>query len=211
MPPTSSSRCVPQRARLKPGASLQVSVAATVPLLPRAPAALGGALRIKVRGGTTLQIPWAIAVPAGEARPDPGRAALEPHVRSVGRRAGGADRRRRAGRRNAPSGRSCCRSSSSRSSSTAARRTSAGSRSCATCFPGRYSFGITGRGPGRQAPAAGGLLAPPHRPPDRRGCDRRADRPVHDLMRARAAWSRTPRGRSTGRPSRAARGIVGTS
>ena len=53
----------PQRARLKPGASLRVSVAATVPLLPRAPAALGGALRIKVRGGTTLKIPWAIAVP----------------------------------------------------------------------------------------------------------------------------------------------------
>ena len=38
-------------------------MAATVPLLPRAPAALGGALRVKVRGGTTLQIPWAIAVP----------------------------------------------------------------------------------------------------------------------------------------------------
>jgi subtilisin family serine protease len=54
---------LPQRARVKPGASLQVSVAATVPLLPRAPAALGGALRIKVRGGTTLKIPWAIAVP----------------------------------------------------------------------------------------------------------------------------------------------------
>jgi hypothetical protein len=54
---------VPHRARLKPGASLRVSVAATVPLLPRAPAALGGALRIKVRGGTTLKIPWAIAVP----------------------------------------------------------------------------------------------------------------------------------------------------
>ena len=35
----------------------------------------------------------------GEARPDPGRPALEPHVRAVRRRAGGADRRRRAGRR----------------------------------------------------------------------------------------------------------------
>jgi len=55
---------VPKRARLKPGESLPVSVAATVPLLPRAPAALGGALRVKVRGGATLQIPWTIAVPS---------------------------------------------------------------------------------------------------------------------------------------------------
>ena len=55
---------VPQRARLRPGASLQISVAATVPLLPKAPAALGGALRVRVRGGTTLRIPWAIAVPS---------------------------------------------------------------------------------------------------------------------------------------------------
>ena len=54
---------LPHTARLRPGASLRISVAATVPLLPRAPAALGGALRVKVRGGTTLQIPWAIAVP----------------------------------------------------------------------------------------------------------------------------------------------------
>jgi hypothetical protein len=54
---------LPHAATLRPGASLRISVAATVPLLPRAPAALGGALRVKVRGGTTLQIPWAIAVP----------------------------------------------------------------------------------------------------------------------------------------------------
>ena len=43
---------------------MQISVAATVPLLPKAPAALGGALRVRVRGGTTLRIPWAIAVPS---------------------------------------------------------------------------------------------------------------------------------------------------
>ncbi len=53
----------PRAARLKPGASVRVSVVAGVPLLPRPPAALRGALRVKVRGGSTLQVPWTIAVP----------------------------------------------------------------------------------------------------------------------------------------------------
>ena len=52
-------------------------------------------------------------------------------------------------------------------------------------LPGRYSFGITGRGPGgKRLPP--GTTPPPHRHTDRRGCDRRADRPVHDLMRAQS-------------------------
>ena len=53
----------PSVARLKPGASLRVKVAATLPFLPRPPAALGGALRVKIRGGATLQVPWRIVVP----------------------------------------------------------------------------------------------------------------------------------------------------
>jgi len=53
----------PTAARLKPGASVRVSVVAGVPLLPRAPAALGGALRVKVRAGSTLRVPWTIVVP----------------------------------------------------------------------------------------------------------------------------------------------------
>lgn len=53
----------PRVAKLKPGASVQILVVAGVPLLPRPPAALGGALRVKVRGGSTLQVPWTIAVP----------------------------------------------------------------------------------------------------------------------------------------------------
>jgi len=53
----------PTAARLKPGASVRVTVVAGVPLLPRAPAALGGALRVKVRGGSTLLVPWTIVVP----------------------------------------------------------------------------------------------------------------------------------------------------
>jgi hypothetical protein len=57
---------LPQKAKLRPGRSVHVAVAATVPLLPRAPAALGGALRVKVKGGATLQIPWTIAVPSAK-------------------------------------------------------------------------------------------------------------------------------------------------
>ena len=53
----------PASARLRPGSSLKVLVAAVVPLLPRAPSALDGVLRVKVRGGATLRIPWTIAVP----------------------------------------------------------------------------------------------------------------------------------------------------
>ncbi len=53
----------PRAARLRPGASLQIVVSATVPLLPRAPAALGGALRVRVKNGATLRVPWTIAVP----------------------------------------------------------------------------------------------------------------------------------------------------
>ena len=42
---------------------MQVAVSATVPLLPRPPAALRGVLRVKIRSGATLQVPWTIAVP----------------------------------------------------------------------------------------------------------------------------------------------------
>jgi subtilisin family serine protease len=54
---------IPQVARLRPGAFVKITISATVPLLPRAPAALGGAIRVKIRNGATLQIPWTIAVP----------------------------------------------------------------------------------------------------------------------------------------------------
>lgn len=54
---------IPRAARLRPGASVQIAVSATVPLLPRAPAALRGVLRVKIRNGAVLQVPWTIAVP----------------------------------------------------------------------------------------------------------------------------------------------------
>jgi minor extracellular serine protease Vpr len=53
----------PRTARVRPGASLAVLVSASVPLLPRAPSSLGGVLLVKVKGSATLQVPWTIAVP----------------------------------------------------------------------------------------------------------------------------------------------------
>ncbi len=172
---------LPQRARLKPGASLRVSVAATVPLLPRAPAALGGALRIKVRGGTTLKIPWAIAVPPAKRDLIPVArlssrtfvpSDVEPAVLTVvaGRVDGTAERPQllpleqlaiELYRGEKYLGRLAL---------------------VRDLLPGPLLVRHHRPGPGRQAPAAGRLLPPPHRHADRRRCDGRADRPVHDLV-----------------------------
>ncbi len=53
----------PSALRLRPGQSAEISLSANVPLLPRAPAALDGVLRVLVRHGTTLRVPWSIAIP----------------------------------------------------------------------------------------------------------------------------------------------------
>jgi hypothetical protein len=54
---------LPSVLRLRPGEQADVAVSARVPLLPRAPASLDGTLRVKIRNGATVQVPWAIAVP----------------------------------------------------------------------------------------------------------------------------------------------------
>ena len=54
---------IPRTARLRPGATVQIAVLAAVPLLPRAPAALHGVVRVRIRNGANLQVPWTIAVP----------------------------------------------------------------------------------------------------------------------------------------------------
>lgn len=143
----------PRAARLRPGATVDIVVSARVPLLPRAPAALDGALRVKIRNGATLKVPWTIAVPL--AAPDLIPSArlsstdfepsdLEPAVLTViaGRVDGSVERPQllplqelsidlyRDGRRLGP---------------LALVR---------DLLPGRYSFGITGRG------ADGRRLAP---------------------------------------------------
>jgi len=146
---------IPRAARLRPGASLQIAVSAAVPLLPRAPAALHGVVRVRIRKGATLQVRWTIAVPL--AKRDLIRGAhlssqvfgpsdVEPAVLTIvaGRIDGSAERPqllpleklsidlyrgdRRLGR-------------------LALVR---------DMLPGRYSFGITGRGVnGRRLPAGG--------------------------------------------------------
>ena len=54
---------VPPRLVLGPGRAREVTLAATVPVLPSAPGGLTGVFRIRVRRGATLRLPWAVAVP----------------------------------------------------------------------------------------------------------------------------------------------------
>ena len=54
---------LPRRLRLRPGAQAAVAVSASVPLLPQAPGALTGVLRVRIEGGTTVPVRWSIAVP----------------------------------------------------------------------------------------------------------------------------------------------------
>lgn len=137
---------LPTRARLRPGASVEVEVSARVPLLPRAPSALEGTIRVRIRNGGTLQIPWAIAVPLARRDLIPNArlssksfvpSDVDPAVLTViaGRVDGTAERPQllplerlsidlfRAG------------------------RTLGRLALVRDVLPGRYSFGITGRGP----------------------------------------------------------------
>ena len=137
---------LPRTLRLRPGASAEIALSANVPLLPRAPASLDGVLRVLVSHGTTLRVPWSIAIPPAH-RPLISGAKLssrtftpsdvDPAVLTVvaGRVDGSADRPQllpleqlqidlyRAGDR----------------VGTLAR--------LRDVLPGRYAFGITGRGP----------------------------------------------------------------
>ena len=45
------------------GRSAEIAITAAVPVLPSAPGGLAGVLRIRVEKGDTLRVPWAIAVP----------------------------------------------------------------------------------------------------------------------------------------------------
>ncbi len=54
---------VPAKLVLGPGRSREVTLTASVPVLPSAPGGLAGVLRIRVVRGETLRVPWAVAVP----------------------------------------------------------------------------------------------------------------------------------------------------
>jgi minor extracellular serine protease Vpr len=135
----------PARGRIRPGRMLRVAVTATFPDIPRAPAALSGVLRVRVSAGTTLRVPWSVAVPTrGEplvaiARLAPRRfvpSDLEPAVVTI--RAGRVD------------------GTPERPQLLPLERLEVqllrGDRSLGTLIslrdvlPGRYRFGLTGRG-----------------------------------------------------------------
>ena len=91
--------------------------------------------------------------PRSRARPDPGRAALEPSVRAVGRRAGGADRRCGARRRHGRAASAPAPAGARDRPLPRREAASAGSRRSRMSSPGATAFGITGRGPhGRRLP-----------------------------------------------------------
>lgn len=144
----------PAQRTLRPGASVDVALAAVVAARPTAPSALTGVLRVRIRAGGALRVPWAIAVSVTD-RPllDSVRLStaafvpsdLQPAVLSLvaGRVDGSIERPQLLpldslsidlyrGRRNL---------------GTLAR--------LRDVLPGRYAFGITGRGPrgARLAPA----------------------------------------------------------
>ncbi len=138
---------VPRALRLRPGASAEIVVTASVPLLPRAPAALNGTLRIRVAGGSAVRVPWSIAVPVA-ARPLLGRVRIsrrsftpsdvDPAVLTIV--AGRID--------GTPARPQLLPLEQLEVLLLRGTRTLGSLARVRNVLPGRYSFGITGRGPG---------------------------------------------------------------
>lgn len=138
---------LPRALRLRPGASAEVVVTARVPLLPKAPAALNGMLRLRVAGGSTVRVPWSIAVPLN-ARPLLGRVRIssrsfapsdvDPAVLTIvaGRIDGRPDRPQ------------LLPLEQLEVQLTRGTKTLGSLARIRDVLPGRYAFGITGRGPG---------------------------------------------------------------
>jgi subtilisin family serine protease len=57
----------PRRLRLRPGRTREVAVSVRVATRPQPPSALRGTLVLRVRNGRWLRVPWAVAVPATRA------------------------------------------------------------------------------------------------------------------------------------------------
>jgi len=150
-------RTRPERVVIRPGAHARVTVTMTARVRPAAPGALEGMLRAVVGPGTRLRIPWAAAVPV--ALPVITRATLSTAEFAA------SDRRPAvltlvAGRVDGPAERPQLLPLS-RLEIVLYR----GKRRVGTLvrlrdvLPGRYAFGVTGRGPrGARLPAAGYVL-----------------------------------------------------
>ncbi len=164
----------PTAARIGPGAAVPVIVSTTVPLLPRAPASLGGILRVRIAGGGILRVPWEVAVPLPKPRLITGvrlssrsfkPSDLDPAVLSIvaGRVEGTADRPQILPLRaltidlfrttEANSG-TTTGSAATTGPAAASNEHEVGTMvSLRDLLPGRYAFGITGRGPrGKRLP-----------------------------------------------------------
>ncbi len=60
-------RATPRELRIRPGRSVRLTVRARAAFLPRRPGAVFGSVRLVSRGGGSTEIPWAVALPAGDA------------------------------------------------------------------------------------------------------------------------------------------------
>ncbi len=145
----------PRRLRLRPGAVREVALTVHVSVRPRPPSALRGTLVLRVRNGRWLRVPWAVAVPLANARlvsdlvlsrrtfePSDTEPAVLAFV--AGRVDGTAER---------PQLRPLAELAVDLYRGTRRLGTLARVRDV---LPGRYAFGLTGRGPrGRRLPKGG--------------------------------------------------------
>ena len=182
------SRCSARRIEIEPGAAAKLAV--QTPGRSDRPGARPrpGTLTLTPVGGAPIRVPWAVVLrpPARLARPARrSRArAFKPSEQQPAVVVVRAGRVVPLGRRN----RSCpCSGSTSSSGRDKGKRLGLLAR-LRDLLPGRYAFGLTGRGPGRQRARAGPLpaarlrLADRRRPADR-AVDRLHDPVITELMR----------------------------
>ena len=147
-------RVRPERVVLRPGTSKRLDVAVTATVVPAAPGALEGAVRAVVGHGTRLRIPWSAAVPV--QLPVITRAALSAAV------FGASDRKPAvltlvAGRVDGPAERPQLLPLSRLEIELYRGKRRVGTLvRLRDVLPGRYAFGVTGRGPrGGRLPKGG--------------------------------------------------------
>ncbi len=136
----------PRRLRLRPGDVREVSLSARVRLRPRPPSALRGSVLVRVRNGRWFRVPWVVPVPLAGARLVSGLvlsrrvfAPSETRPAVVAFTAGRVD-----GTRERPQLRALARLDVDLYRGGRLVGTLATLRDL---LPGRYAFGLTGRGP----------------------------------------------------------------
>ena len=149
-----SVKADPGRVSLAPGRSARVKLTATMTFLPRRLGAIQGRARLEVSGGGRVVVPWAVALPAK-------RSALIGGVSISAKRFRASDRAPavltvQAGQVSDLAGRRQLRPVSRLDVELWRGRERLGLVArLRDVLPGRYAFGITGRGPGGRALAKG--------------------------------------------------------